>query len=270
MPLVNRSHRRLLALFAALALLLAACGGGGGGSGGGGSATKSTRNAPPKPIDKGTVTTALPNYVTYVATVKNSVDKIAVYVSPTASGPGQQLENPWAIDPTDHPDAKIAQVFLVKTQQQGWVQVLLPVRPNGTTGWVHAADVDIRQNTYQIKVELGAHRITVTSSGLILYTGPVAVGTGQYPTPTGSYYLRVLIKAIDPHTVYGPYAYGLSSHSETLSTFKGGDAEIGIHGNDDASVLGSNVTHGCIRMDNDAISKLSKSLPLGTPVDVVA
>ena len=70
--------------------------------------------------------------------------------------------------------------------------------------------------------------------------------------------------------MYGPYAYGLSSHSDALDTFAGGDAEIGIHGNNDASVLGNDVTHGCIRMDNDAITMLAKQLPLGTPVDIVA
>ena len=261
MPSVNRSHRRLLSLFAALALLLAACGGGGGDSAAKGSHT------PPTNIDKGTVTT-VPAFVSYVATAKKSVKQIGIYNSPTDATPSQALDNPWLIDP-DYPDAKISQVFLVKSQQNDWAEVLLPVRPNGTTGWVHASDVDIRQNTYQVKVELGAHRITVTSSGLPLYTGPIAIGTSQYPTPTGSYYLRVLIKAVDPHTVYGPYAYGLSSHSDALATFNGGDAEIGIHGNDDASVLGNNVTHGCIRMDNDAITKLTKSLPLGTPVEVV-
>jgi lipoprotein-anchoring transpeptidase ErfK/SrfK len=70
--------------------------------------------------------------------------------------------------------------------------------------------------------------------------------------------------------VYGPFAYGLSSHSESLEEFAGGDAEIGIHGNNDPSVLGKSVTHGCIRMDNAAITMLSKLLPLGTPVDIVA
>ena len=30
------------------------------------------------------------------------------------------------------------------------------------------------------------------------------------------------------------------------------------------------MSHGCIRMDNDAITRLSKILPLGTPVDVLA
>jgi lipoprotein-anchoring transpeptidase ErfK/SrfK len=70
--------------------------------------------------------------------------------------------------------------------------------------------------------------------------------------------------------VYGPYAYGLSSHSDVLETFNGGDAEIGIHGNNDASVLGSDATNGCVRMDNDAITMLTRQLPLGTPVTITA
>jgi lipoprotein-anchoring transpeptidase ErfK/SrfK len=152
----------------------------------------------------------------------------------------------------------------------GWVKVLLPVRPNGSTGWVRTSDVTLSPNPFHIKVELGAHRITVTNADNVIYTGTTAVGAKATPTPTGEYYLRVLIRAIDPNTVYGPYAYGLSSHSDALETFAGGDAEIGIHGNNDASVLGQNVTHGCIRIDNAAITALSKQLPLGTPVDVVA
>ena len=80
----------------------------------------------------------------------------------------------------------------------------------------------------------------------------------------------MLLQAPDPTTAYGPYAYGLSSHSDALDTFAGSDAEIGIHGNNDASVLGQDVSHGCVRMDNDAITALSKQLPLGTPVDVNA
>jgi lipoprotein-anchoring transpeptidase ErfK/SrfK len=97
---------------------------------------------------------------------------------------------------------------------------------------------------------------------------PVATGAPATPTPTGSYFIRVLQQAPDPNTVYGPFAYGLSSHSDVLTDFNGGDGEIGIHGNNDASALGHSVSHGCIRMDNAAITSLSKALPLGTPVDV--
>jgi lipoprotein-anchoring transpeptidase ErfK/SrfK len=124
--------------------------------------------------------------------------------------------------------------------------------------------------TYKVKVEKGAHQITVFDRGAVLYRGPVAVGKPSTPTPAGKYYVRVLIQAPNPNTVYGPYAYGLSSHSEALSSFDGGDAEIGLHGNNDASVLGSDVTHGCIRMDNAEITKLAGLLPLGTPVEITA
>jgi hypothetical protein len=30
------------------------------------------------------------------------------------------------------------QVFLIQQRRAGWIQVLLPERPNGSTGWVHA------------------------------------------------------------------------------------------------------------------------------------
>ena len=78
----------------------------------------------------------------------------------------------------------------------------------------------------------------------------------------------MLLKAPDPNTIYGPYAYGLSGHSDALSTFDGGDAELGVHGNNDASVLGHDVTHGCIRMSNAKITYLAGILPLGTPVTI--
>src|SRR5205807_2744961 len=123
---------------------------------------------------------------------------------------------------------------------------------------------------YQVKVVLGAHQITVTDKTDVVYQGPIAIGAPGTPTPTGKYYIRVLIQAIDPSTAYGPFAYGLSSHSDALESFNGGDAEIGIHGNNDASVLGHDITHGCIRMDNDGITMLTKLLPLGTPVEIDA
>ena len=162
------------------------------------------------------------------------------------------------------------QTFLVKSQSPGWVEVLLPVRPNGSTGWVHASAVTLATNPYHVVVQLGAHTITVTNAHNVIYTGPVATGAPDTPTPLGNYYLYVLLQAPDPSGPYGPYAYGLSSHSDALETFDGGYAEIGIHGNNDASVLGSSVSHGCIRMDNAGITELAKQLPLGTPVDVVA
>jgi lipoprotein-anchoring transpeptidase ErfK/SrfK len=258
---VNLVPRRwLAALVLVLALGLAACGGDSGTSLG-----KQVMTTPPK----ASATTQPAPASVESRTARATVPQLAVFDSPKATQPTMTLPNPWLVDPTV-PSSTVQQVFLVSKEQPGWVQVYLPVRPNGTTGWVHAAEVSVIPNPYHIRIELGTHHITVSKDTAVLYEGTVAVGAPDTPTPTGLYYLRVLVKALDPTTVYGPYAYGLSSHSDVLETFNGGDGEIGIHGNNDSSVLGSNVTHGCVRMDNDAITALTKQLPLGTRVDIVA
>jgi lipoprotein-anchoring transpeptidase ErfK/SrfK len=196
-----------------------------------------------------------------------TVSRLVVYDSPKTRRVLRVLANPWVIDP-QAPSATVPQVFLVRAQRGDWLKILLPVRPNGSVGWIRRSAVALREVEYHIRVELASRRLTVFEGSERIYAGPVAVGAPATPTPNGRYYLRVLMQAPDPNSVYGPYAYGLSSHSDVLTTFAGGDAEIGIHGNNDVSSLGQAVTHGCVRMDNAEISRLANILPLGTPVQI--
>jgi lipoprotein-anchoring transpeptidase ErfK/SrfK len=237
----------------ALTALAAACGGSGG--------PTLDRKATAAPS---TTPTTLPSYVSLKATAR--VPNVKVYDSPTSRQPSHNFANPWLLNN----DAKlpVELVFLVEQRQGPWVQVLLPIRPNGTTGWVRNQDVTVEQDVFRITIELRAHRLVVYNGDSVLLSDTVAIGAPATPTPTGTYYIRVLIKAPDPTTVYGPYAYGLSGHSEALNTFDGSDAEVGIHGNNDASVLGTDVSHGCIRMSNDKITRLAGVLPFGTPVQI--
>ncbi len=214
----------------------------------------------------GVPTTTAPAYASTIATPIGA--EIAVHAEADRSSASEQYPNPWPLD--DDPAHVVPQVFLVVDRQGPWVQVLLPVRPNGTTGWVRSRDVRLTQNNFRIVVELGAHRITVYDGDVVMLEEPIAAGKPETPTPVGRYYLRVLLQAPDPNTVYGPYAYGLSGHSDVLTTFNGGDAELGIHGNNDASVLGTDASAGCVRMSNDGITRLAGILPLGTPVEILA
>jgi lipoprotein-anchoring transpeptidase ErfK/SrfK len=203
---------------------------------------------------------------TYIA--QAAVPNVQVYDAPGAATPSREFENPWYVNGDSR--FPIETVFLVDEQRAEWLKVMLPVRPNGSTGWIKRSDVHIVANPFRIEVDLSDHKLTVYNADKVYLEDTVAVGAAETPTPIGRFYIRVLLQPPDQNTVYGPYAYGLSSHSETLNEFSGGDAEVGIHGNNDASVLGTNVSHGCIRMDNARITQLSKVLPLGTLVEVHA
>jgi lipoprotein-anchoring transpeptidase ErfK/SrfK len=215
----------------------------------------------------GPTTTTLPPGVSLIA--EATQPQVAVYDSPGAPAPARTFENPWLLN--GEADKAIPQVFLVEEQRQdGWLKIQLPERPNGSTGWVRQSEMKVTQNPYRLEINLTDRKIKVLERAEVRYEGDVAIGKSETPTPIGKYFIRVLLQTPNPNSVYGPFAYGLSAHSEVLTEFNGGDGETGVHGNNDKSVLGKAVTAGCIRMDNEEITRLSKILPLGTPVEIVS
>ncbi len=157
-------------------------------------------------------------------------------------------------------------MFLVRDRRDDWLQVLLPVRPNGSIGWIRASDVTTSKHEYRIVVQLTAHKITVFNRDGVFLEEPIGVGRGPTPTPVGVYYTKELLQPPNPNGGYGAYAYGISGFSNVLTDFAGGDGVVGIHGTNDPGTLGKDVSHGCIRMSNTGITRLAKALPLGVPV----
>jgi lipoprotein-anchoring transpeptidase ErfK/SrfK len=215
-------------------------------------AVASAKPKPPLP------TVAPPDAIVAAA----SVPSVGVYPTPGASAPALALSNP------NQYHGKL--VLLVSgLRPDGWLQVLLPIRPNGSTGWIHAGDVVLSNDPYRVVVQLGLHRVTVTNRGKVTLRTPVGIGKSQTPTPGGGYYLTQLFAPPDPGGAYGPFAYSLSGYSNVLTSFKGGEAIIGLHGTNHPELLGHDVSSGCIRMSNEAIASLAHVLPLGTPVTIV-
>lgn len=159
--------------------------------------------------------------------------------------------------------------FLAVRDYGEWVQVLLPVRPNGTLGWVKGAEVSRIAVTHRILVDLSSNTMQIENDAAVVGTYPISTGTGGTPTPTGLFYVRELVVQTRTDGPYGPFVFGLSGYSEVLNDFDGGEGAIGIHGTNRPDAIGDSVSHGCIRMTNDAIVAVSKTLPLGTPVEVV-
>jgi len=186
--------------------------------------------------------------------------QVAVFRTPTAKRPFRVFRNPLA-------DGSPV-VFLVRQRVPGWEQVRLPVRPNGSVGWVRTRSVSLALDPYRVTVSLGSHRITVWKSGRAIVRGPTAVGRPALPTPTGVYYIVELLRQANPRGAYGPYAFGLSAYSRVLYSFGGGPGQIGLHGTNEPALLGTSVSHGCIRVANALIVRLARILPLGTPVEI--
>jgi lipoprotein-anchoring transpeptidase ErfK/SrfK len=157
----------------------------------------------------------------------------------------------------------------VESARRHRLRVLLPTRPNFSHGWIASRDIRLALDPYRIVVHLKRHVMVIWRRGRFFERYPVGVGRRAVtPTPFGLYYITELLKQPDPTGVYGPYAFGLSAHSNVLHEFAGGNGEIGIHGTNEPWAVGTNVSHGCIRVYNRVIRRLAHQLPLGTPVRI--
>ncbi|HEV3400835.1 MAG TPA: L,D-transpeptidase, partial [Acidimicrobiales bacterium] len=141
---------------------------------------------------------------------------------------------------------------------------------NGATGWLRASDVTLSEHDWRIEVALGAHRLTVWKGNEVVREETVAVGMPKAPTPTGDYYLTELLDTGDPRGPYGPWAFGLSAFSDVHTSFAGGPGQVGLHGTNEPAKLGRDVSQGCIRVTNEAITALAAELPVGSPISIVA
>lgn len=152
-----------------------------------------------------------------------------------------------------------------------WVKILLPNRPNGSTGWVPRARVVLARTPYWVRVRTGSRRVTVYRNGMRVRSFRAVVGAPGTPTPHGLGAIYERNRQPDPHGFVGPWILSLTLLSEQLRSFDGGPGRIGIHGRDGASLadpLGSAASHGCIRVHNADIRWMAHRVPAGTPVRV--
>jgi lipoprotein-anchoring transpeptidase ErfK/SrfK len=149
-----------------------------------------------------------------------------------------------------------------------WFKVFLPRRPNESTGWVRRDQVRLRPVLHQVEVDLSARTARLLRDGRTVRSWPVGIGRQATPTPTGSFYLTVKLRPPQISAVYGAWALGLSGYSDVLEQFGTGDGQIALHGTADPSDLGREVSNGCVRLDNGAITILAQMLSLGTPVTI--
>jgi hypothetical protein len=218
------------------------------------------RAATPPPPGAASTDTILSNETT-LTTWTGAVDKAVVRTRP--SGRSRRVTNLhlWTSD-------GFPEVYIVlasrKTGSGEWVQLRLPMRPNGRTGWVRLRDVDaLRVVHTQIVIDRTTHRLTLNRNGRQVLTIPVGVGKPSTPTPAGHFWIT---EKFPVHHVplYGPFAFGTSARS-TLTDWPGGGI-VGIHGTNEPNLVPGAPSHGCVRVHNADIKRLARLVPVGTPV----
>lgn len=150
------------------------------------------------------------------------------------------------------------------------VEVMVPGRPNGLTGWVDSGDLMFYTVDNRLEIDLSERTLTYFEGDVVVMTSPVAVGSERNPTPTGTFFVTDRVSLADPSGPWGPHALGLSARSDTITEYNGGDGIIGIHGTNRPGSIGNAASLGCIRLPNDRVTALYALVDVGTPVEISA
>jgi len=228
-------------------------------------ATQSLEAATPVPAElqpavRGMSAARLPAHTTLVAL---TVGDTAVYETTMHTDPMLTMPHTTIL-------GTVTVFEVVEGPTEGWARVRLPVRPNGSEGWVKADDVMLYVVDSKVEIDLSERSLTYFEDGEEVLTTPVAVGTSRNPTPVGEFFVTDNVTLANPGSPWGPHAFGISARSDTITEYNGGDGIIGIHGTNRPASIGNAASLGCVRLPNEVITALHQMVPIGTPVEITA
>ena len=203
---------------------------------------------------------------TWVATAKDEVTHLVAYDAPDGNIVPMEFLVP-------NPHQFGGPLTLMVTDGQpgdAWVEVQLPVRPNGQVGWIDTSKYDIAGTRVRAEVNLTEHRVTVYDGEEIIAETDAVVGKSASPTPLGTFSIAAKRKNPPEESYIGPWALALSAYSEVYETFSGGIPVIAIHGTNRPDQVGQSLSNGCVRIPNDVVTFLAENVPLGAPVTISA
>jgi lipoprotein-anchoring transpeptidase ErfK/SrfK len=220
------------------------------------STTSTTTTSAPAPSDP---------FETQVANIRPTTEVLEVFVEPE----GEPAELEFSITNPTFWGNPLALMITDLSDDGDWLEVQVPVRPNGTTGWIRRSVAEISGHRFRAEVRVGERAVRVwEGEELVAETGAV-VGATRSPTPLGRFFVNDFVQKWDG-SAYGPWILSLSAFSEALDTFAGGVPVIAIHGTNRPELIGGAHSNGCIRIPNEVIELLAATVPVGTPVDIVA
>ena len=149
-----------------------------------------------------------------------------------------------------------------------WLRVMVPGRPNGTTGWIARRGTVLMRTSWHIVVRTASRRLLVYRRSRLVRSFTAIVGKPSTPTPHGRFFVEESVR-MPTGSAGAPFALALSARSNVLQEFAGGPGQIAIHGVANlGGAPGTAISHGCVRLANRRISWLAVHIAPGVPVDI--
>lgn len=126
--------------------------------------------------------------------------------------------------------------------------------------------IDAQASRLEIEVSLDAKELHVLRSGTVEETYPVAVGSEEWPTPTGEWTIHEVVW--NPHWTPPDEEWAEEEVEREPGDPRNplGKAQLvydlpnSIHGTNDTSSLGKAVSHGSIRVSNAVATELARQV----------
>ena len=224
---------------------------------------------PPPPLDPPSTAPAW-EPVTILVSNEDFNGIIPVYDSPNGTRLAFPDGDVWSY--TFRRNRLVASV-LQGTRGDEWVEVALPVRPNGARGWVRAENFTWSTVSHHVLIDVSDRSVTLYEGDSVIASTRAIVGKPGTPTPAVRGFL---VEKLPNHSqqngsiVLGNWILMLSFFSEALNSFGGGLPRIALHGTHIPERVGEALSNGCIRIPNDIVETIAERAPLGTVVDIVA
>jgi hypothetical protein len=166
------------------------------------------------------------------------------------------------------PEVYIALKSRLDDRERAWIEIRVPGRPNGRTGWVREEQLsNLKVIQTHLTIDRKRLRATLRKNGKRIWSSSVGVGKAGTVTPAGRFWIRERLANLGGSPIYGPWAFGTSAYSDTLTDWPGGGV-VGIHGTNQPELIPGRPSHGCVRVPNAKINRLAKLMPIGTPIRI--
>ena len=197
--------------------------------------------------------------ISLIATLHGSTPSYASSTSPTVTG---------SVPPT-WSGATLG--FPVIGMDHGRLHIRLLQQPNAVTSWIASSAASLTHTGYHVVVDLSANRLFLFERSKLVLQAPAVVGSPQYPTPTGHFFVALFAQA--PTPAYGPFVIVTSAFATTVSDWEQqGAPMVAISGPLDTlssiQAGGAQLSHGGIRLADADLAKL-RAVPAGAPVDIL-